>query len=650
MHKMPGKQAATRSFSAEEISLIETRVSEFAEANPDVDMNDIKQTMELKNNIAKELGIKPIQLTAPFSNAITKITGSAEPKEKSKVASKSQPIKRNIEEAPSGSDLDADAPKAKTTSTRGRKPQVVDDDDDDDTPAKSTRRQPRKPTGTAKIIGGKGAGTSKASSTSSTVSGLVNKIDERGCTQVDGLPYNASTDLANSKFRKDTNVFDSFADYATILVPSIAEDLISKSNDFIDHINGLHDAYPTEGKVESGKSKSKPKVQVFKFARKGAKKTPTVTYVNPEDLKIAEFKEEGEFEPIIEFHEYVDGTVAKKMKLLNKPKKTTKKAEADADAEEDEPIPFDYLAVLQCNIIYTHNIFAPAWLKKQIGNDELLIKPLNVYLNDISIDDTAMAGSTEVNDLEYVQLFSDIARIPTSKMTTVAKAIYTHRHKLLTLVPKETKRNLWFQALNNILVFTDEEIANDQANVPKENKFYITPEDPQIIKAWQALLRSRQVYHIVMDGVPESPIFNKCFVKLFTHPTSIRLFMTALYPIAFVFTPFHLYVDGAINVKSLDKPVTTVTYNKNIKEAIKKLITEAAYKLSSKSWVFYTLTPNQDTNAMIKLLGPYVNAKPSVKKPKKATDESGNASEAFAKGDASEDEQASDENNEEEEQ
>ena len=588
---MPGKKVAVK-LSEEQIAQLRSETDKYLADHPDVDITVVDNITKIRNYVAKQIGVGSIDIMNPFTSYINELKESSSSSKSSKSTVKVQK-NRNFADDPSS---DAGEKSTSTKSVPAR-----------NSGGKSTDGQQKR---TRKLQpSAKSSGESKSvSSASGNVCGLSNTINKSKCIHIDELPYNANADIEVNDFDENAGMDDAFSDYVKILLPKIADDLTTRAGAYIDHLTALHEEHPTHD-IEKSTEKSTrtipAKQQMFKYSLKNKK--PIVSWIDPEDGKLKEFEDEDATAPIIEFHKYIEQKVIPKMPSFTTPK--SKKEESTTD-------PIDYLNLLQTYIINTPSIFNAAWLKKLIpGSEERFIKPLNVfYMDDIPDDSLILEKIPKPDDIGYIDLFNAIGKIPTAKMPTVIKAIYAARFKLLTMI--KDRKTLWFQALNNIKSITDEMIDEKQSD--KQYAANVTPDDKDVIHAWSALLGSKFVYHIVMNGAPASPIFEKCFNKLIVHPCSIRLFMSALYPIACIFTPFHCYFEDAFSNKTVSESVSMVTYNKRIKTAIKKFVTADGFNIESLNWLHYTKDTKETCNLMIKLLGPYILTKPSKSDDKKS--------------------------------
>ena len=600
----------------EQLVQIEEAVCTYAEEHPDENLSDPSVVVTLRSKIGTELNINPVKLVKPLNDIIRKLTQASKNESKRNSSGDEKPkaeLAQSTKPKISRRSVDVD-PKSQSESDTGSKPRqgrqprgaVTSKDDIDSSSKKGGRRQP--------------ASANKANAEDAEVlakyaNPLPNVLDGNCCT-VDALPYNYTATPEINDFDADPDFFESIEEFFAILVPSIADDFMGQCRTYLKALRALHEKYPTCDKTIDGKLK-KAKPQQFKYVKGSGEKKPCVKYTNPADLKMGVLNAK-DATPIIKFNEYLEKTVVKAMPAFGKSK--TKKADAKPAAEPAPP--FDWMGLLNSRVVYTSAILGAAWFKKMIPNaDAKFIKPLGFFLHEgCPGEDDILAAIKTVSDIEYVDLFKAISKVPSAKMPAVAKNIYLARRKLSSGLLTEPDANVnWMQALNNILGISDEMVTS--AFTSPQFKDYVHQDDLDIIHTWQNVMRSRFVYYVVARGAPANPIFEKAFLQLITHPTSIRLFMTALYPIACYFTPFHCYY--AIDSFTMEKfPTNTTpqTYFKHIKSIIASLMTSRGFDLKSANWIFYSKPAgtNHNTNLMIALLGPYVLAKPGKKPGAKA--------------------------------
>lgn len=614
---------ASVTFSEEQLSQIRDIISRYADEHPDENIASSETGTAIRDLIVEELKLdcNPIALAKDVKAIIIELFPDA------KATSKGKTVKRDVGEDPSASeDGKGKSKKGKGKGKSSKKKSSSDDDDDNDSDDEDDKKK-KKGKGKGKGKSSRPDADDNVSSDSNAITVRTNSLNCKShCIKVDGMPYNADAEQIETPFAEDAPIEKVLKNLTTALAPSYAKDIIKRTNDYLADLRKLHKKHALKApKAEEGKRAPKPKKQVFKYVAKDKK----VTYIDPTENKQAKLSQK-DAAPIVDYQQYLE-----KVATAMKPKKTKKsdKAEGEAASSTIDEDPTQFIDVLCSGLINTKSVLNTAAVKKLIGSDSTLVKPFGLFFDDESINDEVITKlipkNKETLDLQYVLMFNDIAKIPTSKIDAVSKNIYMHRGKVINLLKTKDKSFLWNQARSNILSLTDDKIDSDQRSVSAKYKDFIKPEDKAIIHTWQQILSSRYVYAIVMLGVPANSLFDKAFIKLITHQTSIRLFMTALYPIAFLFTPFHCFVDEAITGSSFEGS-SMLAYNKNIKAAINVFITADGFKPENKNWIHYTLVAKEKSNLTVKLLGPYIDNKAAVKpKAEKAATGSSNASDAL---------------------
>lgn len=74
-----------------------------------------------------------------------------------------------------------------------------------------------------------------------------------------------------------------------------------------------------------------------------------------------------------------------------------------------------------------------------------------------------------------------------------------------------------------------------------------------ILNAWIAVVSSVYFIHALACNLEFSKTFHTLFKQLYNNKESLKLYLTALYPISFLFTPFMASFKNAANVKAMDK-------------------------------------------------------------------------------------------------
>lgn len=579
------KSTQNSTFSEKDLATFEEIIRNYIEENPNDDVNESTVKNVIRKKITDATGYPSFKIMKTVDAIIAELV----PESASK-STKQAAVTRVVTEDPSASQSETSEskPKTKTVSKPAAKP--------------AAKPASQKPTAAGKKTITTATPKPAKLPPANAVVTNDNHITKNTTISVNGMPYNADAEITVDTFADELSINEVFESLVKLLLPKESKEFISKTKAYLKTIASLHDKLPVPSEVKNpttGKMKKTNKVQQFKFAKTGDKKIPVVKYVDQKTLK-AEVLDSTLAQPIIEYQLLVESVGKKLPKFV---------------ASANNKAGFPWLELLESDYVLTYNIFATALLKKLMpSGDEKLVKSLGFFLEDVSLDSALLDHSPEItDDINYALLFADISRIPTAKIGSVAKNVYTHRRGAVKQLRDEDRKALWFQALNNINSLTDEVIDEQQELVEESyRKQFITEDDKQIIHVWQKLLTSKYVYAIVMNGVAANKMFEKSFLRLISHSTSIRLFMTALYPIAFLFTPFHCYIDGAVDSKFLVDVVTQVTFNKRIKEVISKLITANAINASNGCWCYYTNNRKAEKNLTVRMLSPYVNTSSST--------------------------------------
>ena len=415
------------------------------------------------------------------------------------------------------------------------------------------------------------AATGSKARSSSDVSCSPNTLSANNNINVEGSLFNSisSTPVNKITFNEDNEILSSMTSLVDLLSPDNADEFWKLHNTYSNVMSELDNKYALD----------KGKKQAFVFTDKsravGRKKTeareesnPKVTYINPNTGKKAEL-EEDEAKPIIEYF-----TFMKKF------------------AKEISDAKVSHIQYLCEPVINTQNIFKIDWLTKLVDPiPQNTNKALNMVLIDESFEkqksDTAITNAAPYKyETDYVNLFIDIREFNGSRLPQLVKKIYSHRHGIVGRIPNETKLNLWKQAYANLRDF-------DKSNLHSTH-------EEECIKAWLNILSSRFAYHVVMDCIPASDLFEKSFNGLITEGISIHLFSTSLYPISFAFTPFMLFADNTV-LPNLNGISTTV-YRNNVKNVFLKMQEPSVFDYSKNNWVYYLENSNATQNEMIRLL------------------------------------------------
>lgn len=404
---------------------------------------------------------------------------------------------------------------------------------------------------------------------SSEIFCAANTLSDGNIT-VDGSLFNSAstTPVSDVKFDDDNSILSAMTSLVNLLSPDNAEEFWRLHNIYSDVISKLDVKYAlTKGK------------QVFVYSDKsriiGKKKSDIpeevnskVIYTNPNTGKKSELDRE-EAKPIIEYFVFMK-----------------KFAKAISEAK------ISHIQYLLEPVINTQNIFKMDWLTKLIDPvQQNTNKVLNMVLIDESSErqksDTAIINAAPCKyETDYISLFIDIREFNGSRLPQLIKKIYSHRSGIVGRLADNVKMDLWKQAYANLQDF-------DKSNLHSKH-------EKECIEAWLNVLSSRFAYHVVMNCIPGSDLFEKSFNELITEGISIHLFSTALYPISFAFTPFMLFGDGIV-LPALNG-ISSTTYRNSIKNVFTRLQEPIMFDYSKNNWVYYLEHPDKVQNDMIRLL------------------------------------------------
>ena len=404
---------------------------------------------------------------------------------------------------------------------------------------------------------------------SSEIFFAANTLSDGNIT-VDGSLFNSAstTPVSDVKFDDDNSILSAMTSLVNLLSPDNAEEFWRLHNIYSDAISKLDVKYAlTKGK------------QAFVYSDKsriiGKKKSDIpeevnskVIYTNPNTGKKSELDRE-EAKPIIEYFVFMK-----------------KFAKAISEAK------ISHIQYLLEPVINTQNIFKMDWLTKLIDPvQQNTNKVLNMVLIDESSErqksDTAIINAAPCKyETDYISLFIDIREFNGSRLPQLIKKIYSHRSGIVGRLADNVKMDLWKQAYANLQDF-------DKSNLHSKH-------EKECIEAWLNVLSSRFAYHVVMNCIPGSDLFEKSFNELITEGISIHLFSTALYPISFAFTPFMLFGDGIV-LPALNG-ISSTTYRNSIKNVFTRLQEPIMFDYSKNNWVYYLEHPDKVQNDMIRLL------------------------------------------------
>ena len=335
------------------------------------------------------------------------------------------------------------------------------------------------------------------------------------------------------------------------------------------------------------------KTQKFTYTTKNKE----VKFFNPEKGDKLDVLPEDEARPIVEF--------------FTGPMEVFKKAwKSRFTSPRGEPAKkFDFIRYLTFDVIRTQNIFKFEQLIKALPNipSENTNKITNTVLSSVNEQyvnlDEATISKFIVDRYgpDYMALFNDVKNFNGSQFQIVIKNIYSHRggivlHEKCTT---EMKKKAWLQAYANICSLNMAEITDAH--------------DELIINAWINILSSRFAYHVIMDCIPESKLFNTAMIHLIQESTSIKLFQNVLYPISFVFTPFMLGYSSLRLPKAVN--VSESAYRKELSSIFMNIGNPSlnVYDYNSCNWIYY-MGKNGEINTMVSLLHSIVKNPKAVEK------------------------------------
>lgn len=391
-----------------------------------------------------------------------------------------------------------------------------------------------------------------------------------------------------------------------------ANKYLDSVNTYIEEITKLRKAYPITDKKKS---------QKFTFIKKDKR----VKFYNPAQSNKLDYLSEKEASSIVRFNE----------NLLTFEKLWKEGISAKA---------FKPLEYLKLPVIRTQNI-----MKFEVVRDsykdllsENTSKLTNTVLSFNASGECENLSEAQIGKIpvdkyapDYMMLFSDLKTFNGSQFQRVIKNIYNHRSGIV-LHPKcstEFKKKCWLQAYANIVAIDEKSLTE--------------PQEQMVITAWKNVLSSRFAYHIIMDCVPESSLFNKAMIELIQEGTSIKLFESVLYPISFVFTPFMLGYDGFTLPKSSLTNATEATYKKDLGRIFFEFGSSVMklYEYEPCLWIYYG--EGKSKNVMVDLLHNIVLTTETKKKEKKST---GKKSGSSKTNDEHQDEEEQDDEHQEEEE
>ena len=343
-----------------------------------------------------------------------------------------------------------------------------------------------------------------------------------------------------------------------------------------------------------------------KYIVHNPKKTQKFTYVdrnqrvkffNPEKSDKLDFLPDDEARSIVEF--------------FTGPMEAFKKAwkSSFTSSRGEQAKKFNFIGYLTLDVIRTQNIFKFEQLIKAFPSvpSESTNKITNSVLSSVkgqyvNLDEATISKIiVDRYGPDYMALFSDVKNFNGSQFQNVVKNIYSHRGGIVLHEKCTTamKKKAWLQAYANICSLDMSEITDAH--------------DTLIVNAWMNILSSRFAYHVIMDCIPESKLFNTAMIHLIQESTSIKLFQNVLYPISFVFTPFMLGYASLRLPKAVN--VSESVYRKELSSIFMDVGNPSlrVYDYDACNWIYY-MGKNGEINTMVSLLhGIVKNPKAVVK-------------------------------------
>ena len=382
----------------------------------------------------------------------------------------------------------------------------------------------------------------------------------------------------------------------TFLTTEQVEEYNTASEEFIDAVNQLYEAYP----VDDPKGKKHQHFTVVKSGMNKKNHTVKVKFVDPQSEKLTQAELPDDDTTAFYEHEVFMETFAKTLKSALKPAKKSKDEQAKLTKEQKAELakkaklqPLEYLLL---RVVNTQNIIKTDFFVKlpEVRNEDV-VKLTNTIREPISEADIRslcnQLKSEAVFAPDYCTLFTDIKNFNGSNYGRLVKAIYNHRVPLLnhSKLTRELKEQAWLEALGNL--------ASIESTIPNDT------ESKLVYDCWINVLESKFAFYIVMCNAPPNEYFKKGFELLIQHPLSIKLYESALYPISFIFTPNMLgFNDYEPNVQKCFN-TTEATYKKNIVGEWLKFGTASTkhYDYNECAWLFY-FNKTDLVNQMVSLL------------------------------------------------
>jgi hypothetical protein len=238
--------------------------------------------------------------------------------------------------------------------------------------------------------------------------------------------------------------------------------------------------------------------------------------------------------------------------------------------------------ILSTNVIFTPNIIHSSNLKS-LGVDQQYVVPKASYCwnsDDICTDEAVekyIATIQKKISNDFYVFKTHLVKPNMNKLSTLFKVVFKSRTSFLYNVERAQRVALWKRASSSVSVIDDNETA----------------------QMWAKILTSSHCFNVIMDGLDGTTAFEDAIVKLVEQPDSTKLFMTALYPISFIFTPFQARLP--MEILTDKKPVD---YKRGVCDNLTKFAIDPNTK--AEDWVYYV--NNEAENTTLGLFGGLIGA------------------------------------------
>jgi hypothetical protein len=200
----------------------------------------------------------------------------------------------------------------------------------------------------------------------------------------------------------------------------------------------------------------------------------------------------------------------------------------------------DYLGVFELPIINSQSVIHINELKKGPlkGFEDSLISSFSNTFSTASnvsqqvLDELgdAIGAAVGGNETFYQQIVRDMSSFQGSVASGLIQKMFQHRLGIVhhQSINTDFKKECWMKAKANVDQYHQYTIVKAEG---------LSERELVVVKAWKKILESRFMYHVFMNGGKPSDIVGEAIKKLLDEGMSSHLFMTALYPIAWVCTP-----------------------------------------------------------------------------------------------------------------